>query len=91
MFNVELIGLFAENNIDYYKYEVIWSVPTKSYPVPQVMVSVFFHVAVNLDYPAHYPVDVSSINIKEYRYNNINIHELRMIILYPGHVYFRSF
>lgn len=76
MFNVEFISLFAENNINYYKYEVIWSVPTKSYPEPQVTVSVFFHIAINLDYPAHYPVDVSSINFKKYRYNKTNVHRL---------------
>ncbi|XP_046835264.1 A-kinase anchor protein 14-like [Vespa crabro] len=59
MFNVEFISLSAGNNTHYYKYEVVWSVPTESYPEPQVTVTVLFDIAVNFNYPAHYPVDVT--------------------------------
>nr|XP_050845480.1 A-kinase anchor protein 14-like [Vespula vulgaris] len=61
MFSVEFIKLFVRNDMNIYKYEVIWSVPTKSYPEPQVTVSVLFDIVINLKYPAHYPVDVTYI------------------------------
>lgn len=59
MFSIEFVSLSALNNTDYYRYKIFWSVPTKSYPEPQVTVYLRFRIAVNLEYPAHYPVNVS--------------------------------
>ncbi|XP_015181999.1 PREDICTED: uncharacterized protein LOC107069306 [Polistes dominula] len=58
MFSIEFVSLSVLNNTNYYRYEVIWSVPTKSYPEPQVTVFLKFRIAVKLDYPSHYPVNV---------------------------------
>ncbi|KAK2579893.1 hypothetical protein KPH14_007573 [Odynerus spinipes] len=59
MFSVEFMNLSAIDFTDLYSFEVIWSVPTPAYPEPQVTVSVFFTVAVDLNHPSHYPPDVT--------------------------------
>nr|XP_033331951.1 A-kinase anchor protein 14-like [Megalopta genalis] len=74
MFHVVFVGLNFKTDIEYYTYEVLWSVPCPAYPEPQVTVSVFFYVARHISYPPHYPVHVS-YGFEGYEF----LHKLSMI------------
>ncbi|KAK4880575.1 hypothetical protein RN001_008721 [Aquatica leii] len=49
----------SDDYSDYYIYEAKWSIPTKSYPIPQVTASIFFTIEVSKLKPPPCFVDVS--------------------------------
>ncbi|KAG7189591.1 hypothetical protein KM043_017278 [Ampulex compressa] len=61
MFHIEFVGLKAEDDTEFYTYQVLWSIPTAAYPEPQVTVSVFFCIAASRVQPPHFPVDVTYV------------------------------
>lgn len=58
IFHVEYLHMKCEFWSFSYIYEVLWSVPTSTYPVPQVTVSVYFVLEIYKVNPSSYPVNV---------------------------------
>lgn len=56
---INYLGQQSDACSDYYKYEVKWSEPTFSYPVPQVTASVFFTIELSRIKPTLFPPKVS--------------------------------
>ncbi|XP_018325829.1 A-kinase anchor protein 14-like [Agrilus planipennis] len=55
---IKLVGQDCVNKMNRYHYAVIWSLPNKCYPVPQVEARVFFTIVIRNDIPTCCPVEV---------------------------------
>ncbi|GLV40149.1 hypothetical protein CBL_03703 [Carabus blaptoides fortunei] len=61
MYWIEYKAQRIDTCCDFYEYEVIWSLPTSEYPIPQITVTVFFIMKVSRVVP-----DLCPVNVKYY-------------------------